>query len=159
MSELFIGVLSDTHGLLRPEALAALRDAERLVHAGDVGAPDVLAALRALAPLHVVRGNNDHGVWADTLPEALTFEAGGVRIHVRHDVSTLALDLRARAVDVLVCGHSHQPHVERRDGVLHVNPGSCGPRRFRLPVTVARLHIVDGRADAELVPLRLGPAQ
>jgi len=148
-----IGVISDTHGLLRPEAVEALRGAERIIHAGDVGAPDVLSALAALAPVTAVRGNNDKGAWAGRLPATAVLEAGGVSIYVLHDVSELDLDPAAAGFGVVVAGHSHQPLQEARGGVLFFNPGSAGPRRFRLPICVGRLHI-DGRAArGELVTL------
>lgn len=150
LKSLVVGLLSDTHGLLRPEALHALRGADLIVHAGDVGSAHVLDVLRALAPLHVVRGNNDDGAWARELPETLTLEAGGARLHVLHDVAALALPA---AVDVVVSGHSHRPRIEPRGGVLYVNPGSCGPRRFQLPVTVGRLRITAGQVAAEIIPL------
>ena len=148
-----IGVISDTHGLLRPEALRALAGADLIVHAGDVGGPEVLDALRAVAPLVAVRGNNDRGGWASALAEAEVVESGGRSLYVLHDLNTLDLDPRAAGFDVVIAGHSHQPRVERRDGVLYLNPGSAGPRRFRLPIAVARLDVDAGRLDAEIVRL------
>jgi uncharacterized protein len=145
-----IGVISDTHGLVRPQALAALAGSRLVLHAGDVGAPSVLAALRAIAPVVAVRGNNDVGAWADRLPETKTVRAGGLRILVLHDVKALRV---ARGVDVVVSGHSHRPRNETRAGVLYLNPGSAGPRRFRLPIAVAVLRIVGGRPSAEIVEL------
>jgi uncharacterized protein len=150
-----IGVISDTHGLLRPEALRALRGSSLIVHAGDIGTADVLDALRAIAPVVAVRGNNDHGAWARALDERRTFEVDGVRLHVTHDVKELTIDPAAEEVDVVIAGHSHRPLHERRGGVLFLNPGSAGPRRFSLPITVARLVISGGRVQARIVPLAL----
>jgi putative phosphoesterase len=148
-----IGLISDTHGLLRPEALAALAGSDRIVHAGDVGAPGVLDALRALAPLTVVRGNNDTGPWARALPATATLDAAGRRLLVLHDLKELAVDPAAAGIDVVVAGHSHRP-LHRVEGGLHVvNPGSAGPRRFSLPVTVARLRLDDAGVAVEIVPL------
>jgi putative phosphoesterase len=148
-----IGVISDTHGLLRPQALRALAGADLIVHAGDVGGPEVLDALRAVAPLVAVRGNNDRGGWASALAETEVVESGGRSLYVLHDLKTLDLDPRAAGFDVVIAGHSHQPRVERRDGVLYLNPGSAGPRRFRLPIAVAWLDVDAGRLDAEIVQL------
>jgi putative phosphoesterase len=147
------GLLSDTHGLLRPELWVALEGVEQLVHAGDVGSPDVLAALRSRFPLTVVRGNVDRGAWAEALPRDVTVELGGVLVHVLHDLEELDLAPAAAGIGVVVTGHSHVPRMERRGGVLYVNPGSCGPRRFDLPVTVALLTVGGGSVDATLVPL------
>jgi putative phosphoesterase len=148
-----VGVISDTHGLLRPEALAALRGADHILHAGDIGGPEVLAALRALAPLTVVRGNNDRGGWAAPLPHDTVVELAGASIYLLHDRAELELDPRAAGFAAVVCGHSHKPLAEERDGVLHFNPGSAGPRRFTLPITVGRFRIAGGRIAAEILPL------
>ncbi|MDP3857637.1 MAG: metallophosphoesterase family protein [Stagnimonas sp.] len=148
-----IGVISDTHGLLRPQALAALRDCELILHAGDIGGPEVLEALAAIAPLAAIRGNNDTGPWAQAVPETRTVEAAGKRFYLLHDLKALALDPLAAGVDVIVSGHSHQPKCERRDGVLYLNPGSAGPRRWRLPITLACLRVEDGAIEHELVSL------
>ena len=145
-----IGLISDTHGLLRPEALHALAGVEQIIHAGDVGAPEVIAALRAIAPVHAVRGNNDAGAWARKLPLRLDLRIGGARIHVLHDIAELALDPAAERADVVVSGHSHKPGIVQREGTLLVNPGSAGPRRFKLPVTVGYLLIAAGTARAEI---------
>ena len=150
-----IGVISDTHGLLRPEAVRALRASALIVHAGDIGTPDVLAALRAIAPVVAVRGNNDRGAWARPLRDAETVEVAGVRVHVVHDVKELGGDGATPDVDVVIAGHSHRPGIARRDGVLFLNPGSAGPRRFSLPITIARLSVRGGRARARIVPLTL----
>ena len=148
-----IGVISDTHGLLRPEALAALRGCERIIHAGDIGKPEVLDALRALAPLDAIRGNVDSGAWAASVPEHLDLEIGGLRIHVTHDVKAMGIDPIAARVDVVIAGHSHQPKIEEVDAVIYLNPGSAGRRRFKLPVSLALLDIEDGQPRAQLVTL------
>ncbi|EQM81225.1 metallophosphoesterase family protein [Stutzerimonas stutzeri] len=148
-----IGVISDTHGLLRPEALAALRGCERIIHAGDIGKPEVLDALRALAPLDAIRGNVDSGDWAASVPEHLDLEIGGLRIHVTHDVKAMGVDPIAARVDVVIAGHSHQPKIEEVDAVLYLNPGSAGRRRFKLPISLALLDIEDGQPRAQLVTL------
>jgi hypothetical protein len=158
MARTLVGLIADTHGLLRPEAVAALEGAAHIVHAGDIGSrtgepAGVLDALARIAPLTVVRGNNDRAGWAAPIPWTADIEFDGVRIHVLHILGELAIDPAAAGVNVVVSGHSHQPHVETRDGVLFVNPGSAGPRRFKLPVGVARLWVGDGRAEAELVTL------
>jgi uncharacterized protein len=136
-----IGLISDTHGLLRPQALDALRGSELILHAGDVGKPEILTALRDLAPVIAVRGNVDTADWARALPETAVAEAGGVRLYVLHDLHALDLNPAAAGFRVVVNGHSHQPGKFERDGVLYVNPGSAGPRRFQLPASVARLHL------------------
>ena len=136
-----IGLISDTHGLLRPQALEALRGSELILHAGDVGKPEILDALRELAPVMAVRGNVDKCDWASALPETAVAEAGGVLLYVLHDLNTLDLNPAAAGFHVVVSGHSHQPGKFERDGVLYINPGSAGPRRFQLPVTVARLNL------------------
>ncbi|MCC4605636.1 metallophosphoesterase family protein [Xanthomonas campestris] len=148
-----IGVISDTHGLLRPEALAALSGCAQIIHAGDVGKPEVLEALQALAPLHVIAGNVDDQPWAVGLPQTLDLQIAGVRLHVLHDLKTLAAQVQA---DVIVSGHSHKPAIHTREGVLYLNPGSAGPRRFSLPVSVAQLWLGDGapRAQLQLLELR-----
>lgn len=148
-----IGLISDTHGLVRPEAIAALRGVDHILHAGDVGAPEVLDALRALAPVTAVRGNNDRGPWAQRLASTALVDLGGVRILVTHDRHGLGTDVCGAAV--VISGHSHRPLVERAGGVLFVNPGSAGPRRFRLPIAVARLAIDAGGVEAEIVALEV----
>lgn len=158
MARTLVGLIADTHGLLRPEAVAALEGAAHIVHAGDIGSRtgeprDVLDALARIAPLTVVRGNNDRAGWASSIPQTADIEFEAVRIHVLHILGELAIDPVAAGVNVVVSGHSHKPHVETRGGVLFVNPGSAGPRRFKLPVSVARLWVEDGRADIELVTL------
>ncbi|WP_250451466.1 metallophosphoesterase family protein [Caballeronia sp. ATUFL_M2_KS44] len=148
-----IGLISDTHNLVRPEALDALRDCAHIIHAGDICRREVLDALASLAPLTVVRGNNDIGEGVASLPEHARIELGGATIHVVHDIADVPAPLDG--VDVVVTGHSHKPVVARRDGVLFVNPGSAGPRRFKLPITVALLDIdADGeKVDARIVTL------
>jgi putative phosphoesterase len=135
---LVAGLISDTHGLLRDQAVEALAGSDLIIHAGDVGRPEILDRLRAIAPVVAVRGNVDRGAWADALPETACADAGGVRFYVLHDMKELG---NASGFDVVVSGHSHQPREEWRDGVLYVNPGSAGPRRFRLPITVAKLDL------------------
>jgi putative phosphoesterase len=148
-----IGVISDTHGLLRPEALRALAGADLIVHAGDVGAPEVLEALRGVAPVVAVRGNNDRGEWASALAATEVVETGGRTLYVLHDLNTLDLDPRAAGFDAVIAGHSHHPRIERRDGVLFLNPGSAGPRRFRLPIALAWLDVGVSPIEAEIVQL------
>jgi hypothetical protein len=158
MPRTLIGLIADTHGLLRPEAVTLLEGCAHIVHAGDIGsrtgdARGVLDGLARIAPLTAVRGNNDRRSWAAPIPHTADLEFHGVRIHVLHILGELAIDVAAVGVNVIVSGHSHQPRVETRGGVLFVNPGSAGPRRFKLPVSVARLWVGDGRAEAELVTL------
>jgi putative phosphoesterase len=148
-----VGLISDTHGLMRPEALAALAGCDALVHGGDIGTPEVLEALAAIAPVTAVRGNNDTAAWGVALPEIARLEIAGVRILVIHDVKALDPALAKDEADVVVAGHSHKPLVEAREGVLYVNPGSAGPRRFTLPITLAHLDIAGGMAAATIVPL------
>jgi putative phosphoesterase len=145
-----IGLISDTHNLLREQARQALAGVDRILHAGDICTPGVLEALRAIAPVSAVRGNNDHGAWADDLPATLLVPIEGARILVVHDLATLDVDPQGERIDVVVSGHSHRPGVEKRATVLYVNPGSAGPRRFRLPVSLGFLEIAAGRIDARL---------
>jgi putative phosphoesterase len=148
-----IGLISDTHGLLRPEAVEALRGCDRIIHAGDVGSADVLARLRDLAPTVAVRGNVDVGPWAAALPRSKVVELGGHAIYVIHILADLDLQRAPAGVGAIISGHSHKPSIEDRADVLYVNPGSAGPRRFRLPISVARLSLVDGRLHARIVEL------
>jgi putative phosphoesterase len=148
-----VGVISDTHGLLRPEAMAALEGSHLIVHAGDVGSPDVLDRLGALAPVRAVRGNIDTGGWVARLPETEAVEAGGLLLWLLHDIAALDLDPAADGFAAVIFGHSHKPTVETLGGVLHFNPGSAGPRRFKLPVTVGRLRIAAGSIRPEIVTL------
>jgi uncharacterized protein len=138
---MLVGVISDTHGLLRPAALDALRDCGLIIHAGDVGAPAILTALKELAPTYAVRGNIDREPWAQTLPERMWVQAGAARLYVLHQLSDLDSGLIDDQCAAVIYGHSHKPTAEYRGPVLYLNPGSAGPRRFRLPVTVARLEI------------------
>jgi putative phosphoesterase len=146
-----IGVISDTHGLVRPEATAALRGCDALVHAGDIGKPEVLEQLRELGPVTAIRGNVD--AWAGDLPDTATLTLDGVRVYVIHDVRELDLDPREAGLGAVICGHSHVPKVETKDGVLYLNPGSAGPRRFKLPIGVAKLRIAADGLAAELITL------
>jgi putative phosphoesterase len=148
-----VGLISDTHGLLRLEALAFLRGSDFIVHAGDIGDAAVLEELRRLAPLTAVRGNNDKGPWAKSLAETEVLEVGEVSIYVLHDLAELDLDPVAAGFRVVVCGHSHHPSVEDRDGVLYVNPGSSGPRRFKLPIAAAELQVAGSSVKARIVEL------
>jgi putative phosphoesterase len=152
-SEILLGVISDTHGLLRPEAIGALRGSNLIIHAGDVGHPEVIDQLRGLAPTFVVRGNIDNGGWAVGLPTTELVEVGKHLFHVIHDISELDLDPAAAGFAAVVYGHSHQPSIETRDGVLFLNPGSAGPRRFKLPVTVARVSVSGQGMRPEIVAL------
>ena len=151
--ESLIGVISDTHGLVRPEALDALRGVNLILHAGDVGGSQVLEALKGLAPVVAVRGNNDKGEWAEKLPDREVVEVGAVNIYLLHNVKEIDLSPAATSFQVVVSGHSHKPSVEERKGVLYVNPGSAGRRRFSLPVSVARLRVNGEAVIAELVEL------
>lgn len=153
MDETWIGVISDTHGLLRPEAASALQGAQQIVHAGDVGSPDVLAGLRCIAPVTAVRGNVDKGAWAQQLPENAILRAQQHLLFVLHDVHALDLDPAASGFHAVVSGHSHQPREEVRDGVLYLNPGAAGPRRFNLPLTLARLYLSSSGLRVEFIEL------
>jgi uncharacterized protein len=146
-----IGVISDTHGLVRPEAKAALRGCDAIVHAGDIGKPDVLDELAELAPLTAIRGNVDR--WAVSLPDTSVLTLGGKRFYVIHNVKDIDLDPRSAGFAAVISGHSHLPESEMRDGVLYLNPGSAGPRRFKLPVSVARIRVLKRRLDVELLTL------
>ena len=150
-----LGVISDTHGLLRPEAVDALGGSDMIVHAGDVGSPEVLRGLEEIAPVVAVRGNNDREPWAKDLSLSEAFELGGASIYVLHDVNELDLDPRVAGFSVVIAGHSHQPRCEERDGVLFFNPGSAGPRRFRLPISVGRIVIDGARVTRRLENLEI----
>jgi putative phosphoesterase len=147
------GVISDTHGLMRPAALAALKGADLIIHAGDIGKPEVLASLREIAPTHVVRGNIDTQSWSAHLPAILDVDVHGLRFHVVHNIAELNVDPVSAGLAAIVSGHSHKPSVEMRGGVLYLNPGSAGPRRFRLPVTIARVQVSGGQLRPEIVDL------
>ena len=148
-----MGVISDTHGLLRPEAVEALQGSSLIVHAGDVGRADVLGRLRDIAPTLAIRGNVDTDAWAKSLPWTRSVDAGDLRLYVLHDLSALDLDPTAAGYAAVISGHTHAPRADRRDDVLYLNPGSAGPRRFRLPVTVARLRVQGRRLSHEIVRL------
>jgi putative phosphoesterase len=151
--QISLGIISDTHGLLRPAAVEALRVSDRILHSGDIGTPEVLKALAKIAPVTAVRGNVDTAPWARTLPETEVVEAGGVSIYILHDRTQLDLTPEATGFRVVIYGHSHQPKIEEKNGVLYFNPGSAGPRRFHLPVSVGRLTIAAGKVEAQLVEL------
>jgi putative phosphoesterase len=149
-----VGVISDTHGLLRPEIPKIFKNVDLILHAGDIGSPEILHTLRQIAPTISVRGNNDTGEWAKRVPELKTVQVEDVSILVLHDRKELP-DNRSRQVQVVVTGHSHRPSIERSDGILFLNPGSAGPRRFSLPISVARLKIDGSSASARLVQIRI----
>jgi uncharacterized protein len=151
--EMRVGVISDTHGLVRPEAIAALRGSELIIHAGDIGAPDVLEALRQVAPVVAVRGNNDRDAWARKIAETEVVDADGVLLYVIHDVGELDLDPAAAGFAAVIAGHSHKPRCEELNGVLWFNPGSAGPRRFKLPIAVGTLHVARGQVRGEILEL------
>jgi uncharacterized protein len=150
-----LGVISDTHDLLRPEAVEALRGSDRILHAGDIGAPEILEALARIAPVTAVRGNVDTASWARALSETEVVEAGGVSIYILHNLGQLDLKPEAAGFHVVVYGHSHHPKMEEKNGVLYFNPGSAGPRRFNLPVSMGRLMIAAGKVQAEMVELKI----
>lgn len=150
-----IGVISDTHGLVRPEALEALHRCELIVHAGDVGSPEVLAALGEIAPVIAVRGNNDKGEWAEALPQKEVVQLSELHLYVLHDVNTLDLNPAAAGFHAVIAGHSHRPKIEEKDGVLYFNPGSAGPRRFKLPISVGRLTLLNGKLQGEIIALEV----
>jgi len=151
-----VGLISDTHGLLRDEALRALDGCDLILHAGDVGKPEILEALTSLAPLVAVRGNVDKGAWASALPVTAVAQAGPAAIYVLHDLHQLDLDPAAAGFQVVVSGHSHQPARSEQSGTLFLNPGSAGPRRFKLPVTVARLDLGKTPWEVEFIHLDTG---
>ena|SRR5437762_3275067 len=148
-----IGLIADTHGLLRPEAVAALRGSDLIIHAGDIGDPAILDGLSQIAPVTAVRGNNDKGTWAATLPRTDLIQAGTAFIYVIHDLAELDLDPAAAGCGVVVSGHSHRPTQAWRDGVLFINPGSAGPRRFSLPVALGHLLVSAAGVEASLIEL------
>ena len=148
-----IGVISDTHGLLRPEAIGAMRGVSLILHAGDIGGPEILSELRHIAPVTAVRGNVDHGSWASGLPANEVVEIDGVSIFMLHILAELDLKPNAAGFGVVLYGHSHVPSAEIKNGVLYFNPGSAGPRRFKLPVTVGKLVVNDGTVRGEIVEI------
>jgi putative phosphoesterase len=153
--EITVGVISDTHGLMRPQALAALQGCDLIIHAGDVGSTDVIKDLAGIAPTHVVRGNIDKADWAASLPMTEFVEIGGRRFYVLHEISLLDFDPADLGCAAVLFGHSHQPSIETHEGVLFLNPGSAGPRRFKLPVTVARIDLSGERMRPEIVELQV----
>ena len=148
-----IGIISDTHGLLRPEAVAALRGSTLILHAGDIGPPEIIEELEHIAPVHAVRGNCDHGLWAQTLSETEVIGVDNTDIYMIHDLGLLDLNPEASGFALVIYGHSHHPSIEERDGVLYLNPGSAGAKRFSLPVSVAHLHLEGGVPRAEIIEL------
>ncbi|MGE0114915.1 MAG: metallophosphoesterase family protein [Steroidobacteraceae bacterium] len=148
-----IGLISDTHDLLREEALAFLWGCDQIIHAGDIGRPDILAALQRIAPVAAVRGNNDTGVWANVLPEVLQLRMESTSIYVLHDMAQLDLQSLPAGISVVICGHSHRAIVQRRDGVIYINPGSAGPRRFNLPISVGELIIHKHKLTPRIISL------
>ena len=148
-----IGIISDTHGLLRPEAIVALQGSDLIIHAGDIGNERVLDTLRQIAPVFAVRGNNDHGDWAERIPASGYVKAGGLSLYVLHDLNELDQAPTADTCAAVIAGHSHRALVREREGVLFINPGSAGPKRFHLPVTVARLQIRDSELTASIIDL------
>ena len=155
-----IGVIADTHGLLRPEAVAFLQGCSHIIHAGDIGEPQVLDELGSLAPVTAVRGNNDAGEWAQRLRERETIRVAGVNIHVIHDLGQMHLDAERSSVQVVISGHSHKPAITQREDTLFLNPGSAGPRRFKLPVSIGELIVRDdGSVTARIQELSVRPAR
>jgi uncharacterized protein len=150
-----IGVISDTHGLLRPEALELLRGSEHIIHAGDIGAPEIIPALEQIAPVTAIRGNIDVQPWAKRFPETEVLELGGLHIYIIHNVKELDLDPKAAGFAAVISGHSHKPALETKNGVLYFNPGSAGPRRFKLPISVGRLKITNKSVGGEIANILL----
>ena len=148
-----IGLISDTHGLVRPQALYALKGVELIIHAGDIGAPEVIDALKLIAPVVAIKGNNDRGAWAKSLPDTKLVQINNIKLYVIHNVKELDCDPVARGIQVVISGHSHKPSVATQDRVLFVNPGSAGPRRFKLPISVARLFVRGDTTEAEIIEL------
>ncbi|HEV2699515.1 MAG TPA: metallophosphoesterase family protein [Terriglobales bacterium] len=152
---MLIGVISDTHGLLRPEAVHSLQGSDSIIHAGDIGDPAILDTLRKIAPVTAVRGNVDREAWANNIPETELLEIDGISIYVLHILGNLDLKPKSAGIHAVIYGHSHVPKQETTDGVLYFNPGSAGPKRFRLPVTVGKLTVVSGEIRSEVVHLRV----
>ncbi|HZU32109.1 MAG TPA: metallophosphoesterase family protein [Candidatus Angelobacter sp.] len=150
---MIIGVISDTHGLLRPEAVELLRGSEHIIHAGDIGSPEIIPELRKIAPVTAIRGNVDTQAWAREFAETEVVELGGLHIYVIHDANALDLNPKAAGFAAVISGHSHKPKQEVKDGVLYFNPGSAGPRRFKLPISVGRLEIKDGILHPKIIEL------
>jgi uncharacterized protein len=150
---MIIGVISDTHGLLRPDAVALLRGSEHIIHAGDIGSPEIIPALEKIAPVTAIRGNIDKEAWARRFPETEVVELAGLQIFVIHDLNALDLNPQAAGFAAVISGHSHQPKQDVKDGVLYFNPGSAGPRRFKLPVSLGRVEITNGTLRGEILHL------
>jgi putative phosphoesterase len=150
-----IGIISDTHGLLRPEAVELLRGSEHIIHAGDIGSAEIIPALEKIAPVTAIRGNVDTQPWARRFAETEVVELEGLHIYVIHNANALDLNPKAAGFTAVISGHSHQPKQEMKEGVLYFNPGSAGPRRFRLPISVGRLEITEGNLHAEIVPMAI----
>ena len=150
---MIVGVISDTHGLLRPEAVELLRGSEHIIHAGDIGAPEIIPQLEKIAPVTAIRGNVDTQAWARRFAETEVVELGGLFLYVIHDVNAIDLNPKAARFAAVISGHSHQPKEEKKDGVLYFNPGSAGPRRFKLPISVGRIEIIAGGLSAEILQI------
>jgi putative phosphoesterase len=150
-----VGVIADTHGLLRPQALELLRGSGHIIHAGDIGAPEIVPALEQVAPVTAIRGNIDRQAWAQRFPETEVVELAGLHIYVIHDVQVLDLNPKAAGFAIVISGHSHRPRQQLKDGVLYFNPGSAGPRRFSLPITLGRLEISKGNVKGEILNLAI----
>jgi uncharacterized protein len=155
---MIIGVISDTHGLLRPEAVALLRGSEHIIHAGDIGSPEIVPALEEIAPVTAIRGNVDTQPWAQRFAETEVVELAGTHIYVIHDVNALDLNPRAAGFAAVISGHSHRPKLETQSGVLYFNPGSAGPRRFNLPISLGHLRIVHGNIEGKLLTIAQPPS-
>jgi uncharacterized protein len=154
MKPTLVGVISDTHSILRPQAVEALRGSDLILHAGDIGCEEVLAGLREIAPIVAVRGNVDHGQWCQHLPLTEVVESGGLQIYMLHDISELDLSPAHAGFAAIVYGHSHQPEMRIEREVLYFNPGSAGPRRFHLPISIGRLRVSSGKISGELITLQ-----
>lgn len=152
---MIIGVISDTHGLLRPEALSALRGSEHIIHAGDLGDPEIIPALEKIAPITAIRGNVDRAPWTNRFPETEVVELAGLTFYIIHDLNALDLNPRAAGFAAVISGHSHHPKQEVKDGVLYFNPGSTGPRRFRLPVSIGMLEISGSKVTGKIIELKV----
>lgn len=154
-----VGIISDTHGLLRPEAVELLRGSEHIIHAGDIGAPEIIGELEKIAPVTAIRGNVDTQTWARKFAETEVVELEGLHLYVIHDANALDLNPRAGGFAAVISGHSHKPSQEVKDGVLYFNPGSAGPRRFKLPISVGRMVIAEGKVSAEILEISLAANQ
>jgi putative phosphoesterase len=153
-----LGIISDTHGLLRPQAVAFLHGCDRILHGGDIGNGEILAQLSTIAPVTAIRGNNDKGAWAEAIPETEFFEFGGIYVYAIHDLAQLDIEPSAAGIRVVVSGHSHKPLIERRDDIFFINPGSAGPRRFKLPISVADILVEGNAISPRIVELNIDRA-